>query len=371
MGKRGRKPQVRWWDRQGGGYFCTFQGRKVCLVLSKEDDYPDGPNYKAATAAFAKLICQEEGKGSDGYAVSALFNAYRQALADAERASMLNNADYYLKPFSDLHGKLAVGELKGYHVREWLKAATTWGPSSRRLAVKMLQGALNWGAKEGLVSSNPLKGKVEIPKDKPRGRECRLAPELAALLIAEAPPELGQVLRMLRGTGARPEEISDCTARDFKGDRIVYHWNATEGHRHKTARRGKEVDRVIFLTPELAELCRDQAAKYPSGPIFRTPLRRRWSKQNRTFAFRLLLKTEKVAKYLADHKIKPANIVPYSFRHSWISEWIDSGRSVKLCADLCGTSVAQIEKVYGHTDQQNLQNVYLAFMNGEQHRPPA
>jgi integrase len=371
MGKRGRKPQVRWWDRQGGGFFCTHNGRKVCLVLSQKDDSPNGPKYKAAVAAFAKLICQEEGKGGDTFAVSALFNAYRQVLADAGRTPMFNNVNTFLRPFSDLFGTLGVGELKGYHVREWLKAKPGWGPSSRRLAVNLLQGAFNWGVKERLITFNPLKGKIEIPRDKPRGRECRLSPELSGLLIAEAPPAFALYLRMLRGTGARPQEIAECTARDFRGDRIVYHWNATEGHKHKTARRGKEVDRVIYLTPDLAELCRAQAAKHPRGHIFRTQKGSSWGPHNRANAFDVLLKKEAVAAYLSANKIKSEHVVAYSFRHTWISEWIDSGRSIKLCADLCGTSVLQIERVYGHVDEQNLQNVYLAFMNGEQHRPPA
>jgi integrase len=360
-----RKPQVRFWERQGGGFFATIRGRKVPLVVPCEDDSTkQGPNYLKALEEFAKRMRQETNKGTDGYAVSALFNAYRDALTDAGRAAMLNNVNNFLRSFSDLHGTLPVSGLRGFHVREWLKGATTWGPSSKRLAVKLLQGALNWGAKDGLIGSNPLKGKVEIPRDRPRGRECRLSPELADLLIAEASPAFARVLLAMRLTGARPEEIEKCTAKDFKGDRIVYHWNATEGYIHKTARRGKEVDRVIFLTPELADLCRDLAEKHPSSAIFRTTRGKRWTKFNRVETFSNLLDKPPVRAYLKAHKIDRKNVVPYSFRHSWISDWLDSGRSIKLCAELCGTSVAMIEKHYGHCDTDNLRDVYLGFMAG-------
>jgi integrase len=370
MGRRGRKPEVRWWNRQGGGYFCTHNGKKVALSLGL-DDAPNGPCYLKALDEFARLMRQEIGLGTDGYAVSALFNAYRQHLAERDQTAMLNNVNNYLHPFALAYGTNAVADLRGFQVREWLRKAKTWGPSSRRLAVKLLMGALNWGVRDGLIASNPLKGKVEVPKDKPRGRECRLSPELADLLIASASPAFARVLLVLRRTGARPEEIEQCTARDFKGDRIVYHWNASEGHIHKTARRGKQVDRVIYLPPDLVELCCDLAARHKTGAIFRTQTGKPWNKFNRVETFDNLLHKPAVAKYLQAHKINPDNIVPYSFRHTWISEWIDSGRSVKLCADLCGTSVAQIERVYGHADEQNLQNVYLAFMREEQARMAA
>ena len=38
--------------------------------------------------------------------------------------------------------------------------------------------------------------------------------------------------------------------------------------------------------------------------------------------------------------------MPYSFRHSFISRWVEAGVSLKLVAENCGTSVGQIEKTY-------------------------
>jgi hypothetical protein len=81
------------------------------------------------------------GKGTDGYGVSALFNAYRQFLTDEGRTASLNNVTYFLKSSSDRHGNMPVADLRGHHVRDWLNAGATWGNSSKRLAVGRVEEA--------------------------------------------------------------------------------------------------------------------------------------------------------------------------------------------------------------------------------------
>ena len=38
----------------------------------------------------------------------------------------------------------------------------------------------------------------------------------------------------------------------------------------------------------------------------------------------------------------------YSFRHLWISEMLMAGVDIATVAKMAGTSIAMIEKVYGH-----------------------
>src|SRR5262245_28869791 len=164
MAKRGRKSSIRYWRRQGGGYFVTLNGTQHCLALGP-DDGPTGPTYQEALEAYKKLLRGEANKGTDGYAVSALFDAYRKKIEGEGRRSMHHNLTHFVKPFCDRHEGLAVVSLKGFHVREWISEAKSWGPSSRRLAVKLLAGMLNWGVKDGLIQSNPLKGRIDLPQD--------------------------------------------------------------------------------------------------------------------------------------------------------------------------------------------------------------
>jgi integrase len=47
-------------------------------------------------------------------------------------------------------------------------------------------------------------------------------------------------------------------------------------------------------------------------------------------------------------------IVPYSFRHSFITHKVNSGLDLVSVAEMCGTSVAQIEKTYYRTTREKM-----------------
>lgn len=46
------------------------------------------------------------------------------------------------------------------------------------------------------------------------------------------------------------------------------------------------------------------------------------------------------------------DLVPYSFRHYFITERITAGLSYQQVAEMCGTSIAQIERTYYHLNDQ-------------------
>ncbi|MDB3930126.1 site-specific integrase, partial [Paracoccaceae bacterium] len=46
------------------------------------------------------------------------------------------------------------------------------------------------------------------------------------------------------------------------------------------------------------------------------------------------------------------DLVPYSLRHFMITQRIMSGLGFKQIADMCGTSVTQIEKTYYHLNDE-------------------
>ena len=50
-----------------------------------------------------------------------------------------------------------------------------------------------------------------------------------------------------------------------------------------------------------------------------------------------------------------STITIYFFRHLWISEMLMAGVDVLLVARMAGTSVAMIERVYGHFRNQSYQ----------------
>ena len=60
------------------------------------------------------------------------------------------------------------------------------------------------------------------------------------------------------------------------------------------------------------------------------------------------------------------DLVPYSLRHFMITQRIMSGLSFRQIADMCGTSVAQIERTYYHlNDEIRLTNALADYRRRE------
>lgn len=58
--------------------------------------------------------------------------------------------------------------------------------------------------------------------------------------------------------------------------------------------------------------------------------------------------------------VKARKIVPYSFRHTFITKRVNSGLPIASIAEMCGTSITQIEKTYYHTTEAKMISNALA-----------
>ena len=54
------------------------------------------------------------------------------------------------------------------------------------------------------------------------------------------------------------------------------------------------------------------------------------------------------------------DLVPYSLRHFMITQRIMSGLNFRQIAEMCGTSITQIEKTYYHTTEEKMVSNALA-----------
>jgi integrase len=57
----------------------------------------------------------------------------------------------------------------------------------------------------------------------------------------------------------------------------------------------------------------------------------------------ILFHFDKVLKEAKIINVKARNIVPYSFRHTFITKRVNSGLPIASVAEMCGTSITQIE----------------------------
>ena len=113
---------------------------------------------------------------------------------------------------------------------------------------------------------------------------------------------------------------------------------------------------MIFLSEELAEMVEARIAKHPEGPIFRTNRKSMWVQEAMSVNLRW---------YAKKLGITPAPTA-YGFRHTYATDWLLAGGSIKVLADLIGTSVSMIERHYGHimVDKERVRSIMTTVMKG-------
>jgi integrase len=158
------------------------------------------------------------------------------------------------------------------------------------------------------------------------------------------------MLRCYHATGARTHELAACQVGDFqpRSRQLVLgsHKRSKSLKQHET--RQIALNDTAYTIVE--RLChgRDRGSPLFTQPVHgRQPYAdRRWDRISHARRFRSV-------RHLAGVR---DSISIYSFRHLWISEMLMAGVDVLLVARMAGTSVAMIERVYGHFRNQSYQD---------------
>ena len=154
---------------------------------------------------------------------------------------------------------------------------------------------------------------------------------------------LDDLLRVYHATGASTHELTAARVGDFQRQtRQLLLGN------HKRSKTLKEpVARRIALNdtalPIITRLCEGRPA---DDHIFARPSGRPWNRNILSHRFQAIRERTGIRD----------EITIYSFRHLWISEMLMAGVDVLLVARMAGTSVAMVERVYGHFRNQTYQD---------------
>jgi integrase len=375
-----RRSSVRYW-RSRHAYCCWFDGTQHVLAEGP-DDFPCGPTYQAALQKFTEITALSNADSAkDRNTCRVVCELYLRWISTRRKEHTVAIRQKIFVPFTDALGEVTVKDLTQHMVyawfdqmREWRRHPgtghpTRWTDGSVRNACTSLQAAFNWAARSGLITRNPLTG-LEQPPARSRGREALLGRtpeerrENHRKILAACTPALRRVLVCLEATGARPGELMNATAADFDAElgAIVYHADdkrLEKEFRHKTAGKGK--DRVIFLSGEALELIKALVKKHPKGPLFLTEKGRRLHKHLGRSGWTNNTLTERIREIRKE--VGMPCLTPYSYRHTFATEWLEQGRSVDLLAELLGNSPAVIRKHYSHLlgDAGNLRRQLEAF----------
>jgi integrase len=164
----------------------------------------------------------------------------------------------YLQSFLDaLPAGLAVGDLRPFHVQEWVDGKPAW-KTGKRGAIIAVQRAFNCAARSGRIPASPLRG---MEKPAQGRREKLITPEEyeeALALVKDRP--FRDLLGLSWETGARPNELFTGEARyvDLANARWVFPVKES---------KGKKYQRVVYLTDRALEITRRVMAENPSGPM--------------------------------------------------------------------------------------------------------
>jgi integrase len=162
-------------------------------------------------------------------------------------------------------------------------------------------------------------------------------------LLSLSDPFMADIIRLYYATGARTHELIEARVIDFqpKTHAIVL-------GRHKRSQTMKDpVPRTITLNDTaFAILQRRCEGRSPDDHVI-------INRKGNPYDSRDIAQLFAVARKRGGVR---SSITIYSFRHLWISEMLMAGVDVLLVARMAGTSVAMVERVYGHFRNQSYQD---------------
>lgn len=249
--------------------------------------------------------------------------------------------------YDDPLGRMELGKLQPRHFDEWKKRVLESGRkknlrnprASYNRNATSLRAALNLAKSNNLIASD-LAWSVKLKpftkdqhgKDVIRRRQLYLNAEERRRLIESASEEASALLKAMNLQPVRPGDIPAAKVEDLDvANRCL-------------RLHGKATERVIPLGREAFEHFRACAkGKLPSAWLVSRADGSQWKKEQWRDEIKLAAAAAKL----------PRATVAYTLRHSVITDLMTGGLDIFHVAKLAGTSVAQIEKHYGHLQDEH------------------
>lgn len=318
MAKRSLKP----WFRKGRGWHVWHNGRLHNLGVEERS------NYAAALEEW-RLLCagvaEVEEPSASGPTVAEVGAAYLKALRLRRGDAHFRSSYSRLMRVDAVLGQRGASGLASRDVETLLEHYPRWSATTRRNVLATLAMVLRWASRPGgMLAANPLP-RIDLPRAAVR-TECPEADQVAALLLA-ARYSLRRILWALASTGARPGELR--AARPGHVDR--------DGSAIRLPTSKTNRPRAIWFPADCRARLKLWARVEPDW-LFPAPEGGQWGQHELCAA---------VAE-ARDRAGLPRWLTAYSLRHAWITERLRAGESAALVARLAGTSVAMIDRTYGH-----------------------
>lgn len=304
--ERGR-PSEPWWRADRGAWYVWHGGRQVRLAAER----------RAAMIAWAALLADVDDAADVASPPVADSVADYLAQGGAWKPKTVETKRLHLDPFAAAFGARRVATLGVGEVRGWIDAQG--GRSTRWLAALTLRAWLRW-------AGHALR--LSYPAPLPRRATCMPTLAQHEALVAGATAAIADALALLHCTGMRPGEACRVEARhvDLGAGVVVL-------DDHKTDRRGRR--RVVPLGDTALALVRRLCRERPAGPLCPTTPR-------------------ELSQHVRNRRRRDkslAGVVPYGYRHAFITDALARGVSEIVVAEIVGhRSTRIIAEHYAHLD---------------------
>lgn len=319
-----------------------YDGQKKYLQcpLGDFDNLPEKQRFDAAKRAAEEWFSHlDVGGSTDTATVKGACEAYVEHLKieNSEGASLDAAGRFRRLVYGDFIGEVDLSKLTATQVAGWKKRVLAKGGThgSFNRNATALRAALNLALKRRSVASDHAWVDELAPFEDADGRrDLYLARSGRRKLIQKAAKEAQPFIRALALMPLRPGDVANLDAGHFHSR-----------HGILAVPRGKTKSRLIPLSGEtLAHAKGCAKGKLPTDPLFSRADGRRWDR----FAWRDAINDSVAAANL------PEAVCAYTLRHSAITDLVVSGLDLFHVAQLAGTSVAMIEKNYGHLRRQQV-----------------
>lgn len=330
-----RQPSLNYWAERDLWYFNKDRQRHFI-------DHPEGEKKpkKAADGwkpipdqvreEFYKILSAKTTPEVRSDAVAAVMDAFLAWSLENRAAKTWRGYKDFCQSFLDKYGTISVGELKPFHVQNWINEQTSWNSTTKRGAVTCLKRVMRWAVKFGYIESSPIS---EMEKPQALTRTKTITPEEFETLLNAVPEDdtFRDLLILSWDLGGRPQEIKGLEARHVDFDKRVCILPTQE-------EKKKRAPRVIFITTDRAlQILQRCCEQYPAGKILRNRLGNPWTASAVKIRFRNL--QEKLGKRYCQ----------YMLRHTWITRALAGGMDSHKVAKASGhSSTAMLDKVYSH-----------------------
>lgn len=304
-------------------------------ALGDFGDLPRHERFDAARKAAREWLDHVTGGGSTkAVTVKQACQRYAEGKPDA-----VGYFERFL--YHDAIARVPLLKLTAKQVRAWRErmesARESRAPASVNRNMTPFRAALNMALEQGDVLNDAAWRTALKPiKNADKSRNVYLDRDQRRALIDNLPADCAAFARGLCALPLRPGALAALTVGDFDARRCTL----------KIGHDKAGQDRRILLPTATVALVKEQAkSKLPAAPLFARAGGSAWDR----YAWRGPIKDAVRAAGLPD------DVSAYALRHSTITDLIAEGVPTLTVAQLSGTSVAMIEKHYGHLLQKQAQ----------------